>query len=79
VCRLEELKKVEFLPEQNQLINFIIDGANHLDLLYGKKTREPVCPLFEKIIEKVWSGWSSGGHGSINPNSAEYVSQPGKK
>jgi pimeloyl-ACP methyl ester carboxylesterase len=71
--RVEDLKKVEILPEQSQLIDFVIEGANHLDLLYGKKAQELVYPLFEKIIENVWSDWSYGDHGTGNPDAAECV------
>jgi pimeloyl-ACP methyl ester carboxylesterase len=69
--RVEDLKKVKILPEQSQVIDFIIEGANHLDLLYGKKAQELVYPLFEQIIENVWSDWSYEGHGITNPDMGE--------
>jgi hypothetical protein len=47
------LKNVDIVPEQSQLIDFVIEGANHLDLLYGKKAQEIVHPLLEKIIQNV--------------------------
>ena len=75
--RVEDLKKVEILPEQSQLIDFVIEGANHLDLLYGKKAQELIYPLFEQIIENVWSDWSYEGHGNSNPDVAECVSNLG--
>ena len=56
--RVEDLKKVEILPEQSQVIDFVIEGASHLDLLYGKKAQKLVYPLFEQIIDAVWSDWS---------------------
>ena len=71
---VEDLKKVEILPEQSQLIDFVIDGANHLDLLYGKKAKELINPLSEKIIENIWSNWSYENHARINPDAAECVS-----
>jgi pimeloyl-ACP methyl ester carboxylesterase len=69
--RVEDLKNIEILPEQSQVIDFIIEGANHLDLLYGKKAQELVYPLFEQIIENVWSDWSYESQASINPDAAE--------
>jgi len=72
--RVEDLKKVEILPEQSQLIDFVIEGANHLDLLYGKKAQELVYPLFEQIIKNVWADWSYEGHANIDSGSAECVS-----
>ena len=70
---IEDLKKVTILPEQSQLIDFVIEGANHLDLLYGKKAKELVHPLFEQIIETVWSDWSYADQAKINPDAAECV------
>jgi len=72
--RVEDLKKVEILPEQSQLIDFVIEEASHLDLLYGKKAQELVYPLFERIIDAVWSGWSYEGHGIRNRDATECVS-----
>jgi len=68
---VEDLKKVEILPEQSQVIDFVIEGANHLDLLYGKKAQELVYPLFEQIIENIWSDWSYEAHGIANPDTVE--------
>lgn len=70
---VEDLKKVTILPEQSQLIDFVIEGANHLDLLYGKKAKELVHPLFEQIIETVWADWSYQDQARINPDAAECV------
>lgn len=74
IYRLEsiaDLKKVNILPEQSQLIDFVVEGANHLDLLYGKKAKELVHPLFEQIIDTVWAGWSYNDQAKINPDAAE--------
>ncbi len=73
VYRLEkaaDVKKVEILPEQSQLIDFVIEGANHLDLLYGKKAEEFVYPLLEQIIKKIWGNWSYEEHLIRNPDAA---------
>ncbi|MFH2092166.1 MAG: alpha/beta fold hydrolase [Pseudomonadota bacterium] len=72
--RVEDLKKVEILPEQSQLIDFVIEGANHLDLLYGKKAQELVHPLFEQIIKNVWADWSYEDQAKIAPDAAECIS-----
>jgi len=72
--RVEDLKKVTILPEQSQVIDFIIEGANHLDLLYGKKAQELVYPLFEQIIENIWSDWSYKGNAVKHPVAAECIS-----
>lgn len=71
--QVEDLKKVEILPEQSQVIDFVIEGASHLDLLYGKKAKELVYPLFEKIVDAVWSDWSYGGRETLHPDAAECV------
>ncbi|MDM8536762.1 alpha/beta fold hydrolase [Desulfobacterales bacterium HSG17] len=71
--KVEDLKKVEILPEQSQLIDFVIKGANHLDLLYGKKAQELIYPLFEQIIEKVWGNWSYDSHAAVNPDDSECI------
>ncbi len=71
--RVEDLKKVTILPEKSQVIDFIIEGASHLDLLYGKKAQELVYPLFEQIVDAVWSDWSYEDHGTGNRDAAECV------
>lgn len=55
---IEDLKKVEISDEKSQLIDFVIEGANHLDLLYGKTAVELVYPLLNQIIDNIWGGWS---------------------
>ncbi len=72
--KAEDLRDVEILSEQSQLIDFVIEGANHLDLLYGKKAQELVHPLLEKIVQKVWSDWSYEDQVKMNPGAAECVS-----
>jgi len=54
----DDLKKIEIQPDPGQLIDFVIEGANHLDLLYGKAAVEIVQPIVEKIINTVWADWS---------------------
>ena len=50
----EDLRKINITAECSQLIDFVIEGANHLDLLYGKLADEIVMPLLIQIIENVW-------------------------
>ena len=54
----KDLRKVEITDERSQVIDFIIEGANHLDLLYGKVADEIVTPLLMRIIENVWGDWA---------------------
>ena len=53
-----DLKRITLTPEKSQLIDFVVEGANHLDLLYGKVADEIVKPLLIKTIENVWGDWS---------------------
>jgi hypothetical protein len=49
---------VQITSERSQYIDFIIEGANHLDLLYGKIADQIVTPLIMQIVENVWGDWS---------------------
>jgi len=53
-----DLRKIRIAADRSQVIDFVIEGANHLDLLYGKLADELVMPLVTKIIEKIWGDWS---------------------
>jgi pimeloyl-ACP methyl ester carboxylesterase len=53
-----DLKRIAITSEKSQLIDFVVEGANHLDLLYGKVADDIVKPLLMRIIENVWGGWS---------------------
>lgn len=59
-----DLDRIDITAERSQLIDFVIEGANHLDLLYGKLADEIVTPLLMRIIEKVWGNWSYDGSGA---------------
>lgn len=50
----EDVEKLNIPPERGQAADFIIKGANHLDLLYGKKADDIVTPLVDKIINTIW-------------------------
>ena len=39
-------------------MDFVIEGANHMDLLYGRIAEEIVNPLVMKIIKQTWGDWS---------------------
>jgi pimeloyl-ACP methyl ester carboxylesterase len=54
----DDLRKINLTAERSQLIDFVIEGANHLDLLYGKLADQLVRPLIVQIIEKVWGDWA---------------------
>lgn len=56
--KIADLDKVEITGDKSQLIDFIIEGASHIDLLYGKAANELVYPLLDHIIETVWGDWS---------------------
>ncbi len=53
-----DLKRIAITSEKSQLIDFVVEGANHLDLLYGKAADDIVKPLLMRIIENVWGDWS---------------------
>lgn len=55
---LDDLARIEISTERSQSVDFIVDGANHLDLLYGKAAEERVRPLLVRAIRQVWAGWS---------------------
>jgi len=52
-----DLPRVEILPERSQSVDFIVEGANHLDLLYGKAAEELIHPLLIRAIRQAWAGW----------------------
>ncbi len=55
---VKDLKKIEIPQEESLLVDFIIEGANHIDLLYGKAAEEYINPIVMQIVEKVWGDWS---------------------
>lgn len=59
-----DLKRITITSEKSQLIDFVVEGANHLDLLYGKAADAIVKPLLMQIIENVWGDWSYDPYGS---------------
>ncbi len=54
----EDAAKIEISSKKSQVVDFVIEGANHLDLLYGKLAERIVKPLIMQIIEKSWDNWS---------------------
>jgi len=54
----ENLKNIEITTEPSQLIDFVIKGAGHIDLLYGTTAKEIVYPLIEQITETIWADWT---------------------
>ncbi len=53
-----DLGKINISGECSQLVDFVIEGANHLDLLYGQLADDIVKPLVMQIIETVWGDWT---------------------
>ena len=53
-----DLQKIKITAERSQLVDFVIEGANHLDLLYGQLADDIVTPLVMQIIENVWGDWT---------------------
>ncbi len=53
-----DIERIDIADTRSQVIDFVIENANHLDLLYGKVAQEIVYPLLLKIIEQVWGDWS---------------------
>jgi pimeloyl-ACP methyl ester carboxylesterase len=53
----EDLARIEISTERSQSVDFVIEGANHLDLLYGKAADELVHPLLVRAIRQAWAGW----------------------
>ena len=53
-----DVEKLAISKERSQVLDFVIKGANHYDLIYGKAAREIVHPLVLKIIEAAWGGWT---------------------
>lgn len=53
-----DLRRINITAECSQLVDFVIEGANHLDLLYGKVADEIVKPLLMQIVENVWGDWT---------------------
>ena len=54
----KDAAKIEISTRKSQVVDFVIEGANHLDLLYGKLAEEIVKPLVMQIIERSWGDWS---------------------
>lgn len=54
----DDLKRVNITGERSQVIDFVVEGANHLDLLYGAIADAIVTPLLSQIVDKIWSNWS---------------------
>jgi pimeloyl-ACP methyl ester carboxylesterase len=54
----EDAQKVDISSKQSQVIDFIIEGANHLDLLYGKLADEIVNPLLTRVVNESWGDWA---------------------
>lgn len=54
----DDAERIKITDERSQLVDIVVEGANHLDLLYGRLAEEIINPLIQRIIEKVWGDWS---------------------
>ena len=62
ITGLKDVSKVEISRERSQLIDFLIEGVNHLDLLYGEAAEKVVQPLIIRCIRQAWSDWKYAKH-----------------
>ena len=53
-----DAERIEIPRERSLLIDFVIEGANHLDLLYGRLAEEIINPLIGRIISETWGDWT---------------------
>ncbi len=53
----KDLRYVEISNERSQIVDFIVDKINHIDLLYGKQATEVIHPLLKYIVRQVWGNW----------------------
>jgi len=56
----EDLRYIEVSQKRSQMINFIIEGVNHIDLLYGERANKIIHPLLFHIIQQAWADWQYG-------------------
>ena len=54
----QDLAKIELTPERSQVVDFVVEGANHIDLLYGKSAKELIQPLLVRAVQQAWAGWT---------------------
>jgi len=55
---VKDLSRVDISTEKSQQLDFVVEGANHLDLLYGKAAEQIVQPLIIRSIRQAWAGWA---------------------
>ncbi len=58
VSSVKDAESIEITDERSQLIDIVVEGANHLDLLYGKLAEDIVFPLLLRIVNEAWGKWS---------------------
>lgn len=61
IQRVKDLSQVDISTERSQLIDFVIEGTNHLDLLYGATAEKFIQPLVIRAIRQAWAGWTYPG------------------
>lgn len=57
IRNVKDLSRVEISTERSQLTDFVFDGVNHLDLLYGSTAEKIIQPLIIRAVRQAWAGW----------------------
>jgi len=55
---VKDLNRVEITSDRSQLVDFVIEGVNHLDLLYGERAEKLIHPLIIRAVRQAWAGWT---------------------
>lgn len=56
-----DLERVLFSSERSQLVDVLIEGAGHVDLLLGQCAADLVAPLLFRAVDAAWADWSYPG------------------
>lgn len=65
IASVKDAERVELPNERSLLIDFVIEGANHLDLLYGKLAEQIIYPLLIRIMASTWGEWTYQESGEV--------------
>ncbi len=60
-----DLARIEISTERSQSADFVVEGTNHLDLLYGRTAESLIHPLLIRTIRQAWAGWSYPGEREV--------------
>ena len=56
-----DLDRVVFSSERSQLVDVLLAGASHVDLLFGQCAEKLVVPLLSRAVDAAWADWSYPG------------------